>query len=220
MFADKCFLVPPSDVLGAPPFPQGEAAISRLLGAGWSGADELSRAGVSLPLPGARSAAAHAERVLLTLLFTDIVGSTEKAERLGDQAWSDLLTRHHSIVRDHLAAHRGTEIDTAGDGFFATFDRPSRAVCCAAAIRTALKTIDIDIRSGVHAGECEVAAGRVVGVSVHVAARVAQIAQAGEILISRTVRDLLAGSSLRFTDRERQPLKGLSESTRLFAVEC
>jgi class 3 adenylate cyclase len=161
----------------------------------------------------------ESESVLLTLLFTDIVGSTEMAERLGDAEWSALLSRHHAIVRRQLEAFRGKEVDTAGDGFFATFDRPGQAVRFAAAARAALSAIGIAIRAGVHAGECDVTAGRVVGVAVHVAARVTQAAQSGEILVSNTVRELLAGSGLRFSSRERQALRGLSEARELFAFE-
>ena len=157
------------------------------------------------------------ESVLLTLLFTDIVGSTEMAQRLGDAEWSALLMRHHSIVRQHLAEFRGTEIDTAGDGFFATFDKPGRAVRFAAATRAALQEIGIAIRAGVHAGECDVCAGRVVGIAVHVAARVMQVAQGGEILVSNTVRDLLAGSGLRFIGRQPETLRGLAGPRELFA---
>ena len=158
------------------------------------------------------------ESSLLTLLFTDIVASTEIAERLGDDAWRSLLDRHRRIVREHLAAFRGVEIDNAGDGFFATFDTPARAVRCAEAIEVALAAIGVSIRAGIHAGECAAVAGRISGVAVHVAARIVEVAQPGEVLVSGTVRDLVAGSGLEFCDRDWHALKGLSGSRQLFAL--
>jgi class 3 adenylate cyclase len=164
-------------------------------------------------------AAEAPERVLLTFLFTDIVGSTETAERLGDRAWCRLLMQHHAIVRSQLARFGGVEMDTAGDGFFVVFDRPSRALQFAAAVRAGLEEIGLAIRVGVHAGECEIAGGRAEGVAVHVAARVAGVASEGEILVSSTVRDLLAGSGLRFSGRDVHTFKGLAEPRFLFALE-
>ncbi len=160
-----------------------------------------------------------ADRSLLTLLFIDIVASTETAERLGDQAWRHLLDRYREVVRERLAAYRGVEIDNAGDGFFATFDSPARAVRCAAAIDSALSAIGVSIRAGIHAGECAAAAGRVSGVAVHVAARIVEAAHPGEVLVSGTVRDLVAGSGLEFCDRDWHALKGLSGSRQLFALQ-
>jgi class 3 adenylate cyclase len=161
----------------------------------------------------------QSQRVLLTFLLTDIVGSTQTAERLGDHAWCSLLFRHHSIVRGHLKSYNGREIDAVGDGFFLTFDRPGLAVHFAIAVRAALKDIGIDIRAGIHAGECELIDGRVQGIAVHTTARIAHAADDGEILVSNTVRDLLAGSGLRFSGRDEQILKGLSEPRRLFALQ-
>lgn len=160
----------------------------------------------------------ESQRSLVTLLFTDIVDSTGTAERLGDEAWHALRVRHHAIVRAQLATFRGREIDNAGDGFFATFDRPGRAVACALAIRSALTTIGVEIRAGVHIGECETVGAQVSGVAVHVAARVASIAQPGEVLVSSAVRDVLAGSGLEFSRGEWHDLKGLCGSRQLFAL--
>jgi class 3 adenylate cyclase len=174
--------------------------------------------GSAAPAP-ACDRAGDADRSLLTLLFTDIVASTETAERLGDEAWRNLLDRHRAIVREQLAAFRGVEIDNAGDGFFATFDTPARAVRCAAAIDVALAGIGVTIRAGIHAGECAAVAGRVSGVAVHVAARIVEVAQPGEVLVSGTVRDLVAGSGLEFCDRDWHSLKGLSGSRQLFALQ-
>ena len=158
------------------------------------------------------------DRVLLTLLFTDIVDSTRCAERLGDEEWARLLERYRAIVRTQLAIHRGREIDTAGDGFFASFESPARAVRCAAVIRTALQAIDLEIRAGLHTGECELVGSKVVGVAVHVAARIAACARSGEIMVSSTVRDLVAGSGLQFKGGEWRTLKGLCDDWRLFSV--
>jgi class 3 adenylate cyclase len=161
---------------------------------------------------------AAAERVLATVLFTDIVGSTELASRLGDAGWRALLERHHAIVRRELARFRGHELDTAGDGFFATFDGPARAVHAAAAIVDSLRTLDLEIRAGAHTGECEVSDGKVVGVAVSIGARIASLAKPGEVLVSSTVKDLVAGSQLRFEDRGEHQLKGIPEAWRVFAV--
>ena len=158
------------------------------------------------------------ERVLATILFTDIVGSTELAARVGDAAWRDLLQRHHAIVRRELARFQGREIDTVGDGFFASFDGPARAVRAASAIRDALRGLEISIRAGLHTGECEVADGKVAGIAVSIGARIASLAGPGEVLVSSTVKDLVVGSDLRFEDRGVHDLKGLPEPWRLFAL--
>jgi class 3 adenylate cyclase len=158
------------------------------------------------------------ERVLATVLFTDIVGSTELAARLGDSNWRGLLERHHSAVRRELARFDGRELDTAGDGFFAAFDGPARAVRAAIAIRESLRALDLEIRAGVHTGECEVSDGKIVGVAVSVGARIASLAGPGEVLVSSTVKDLVAGSGLRFDDRGEHQLKGLPEPWRVFAA--
>ncbi len=158
------------------------------------------------------------ERVLATILFTDIVGSTELAARLGDAAWRELLQRHHGIVRRELARFQGRELDTAGDGFFAAFDGPARAVLAASAIGDALGGLEIEIRAGLHTGECEVADGKVAGIAVSIGARIASLAAPGEVLVSSTVKDLVAGSGLRFEDRGEQQLKGVPDSWRVFAL--
>jgi class 3 adenylate cyclase len=159
------------------------------------------------------------EQVLATILFTDLVGSTERAQSLGDRRWRELLELHHGAVRDQLARFRGREIDTAGDGFFASFDGPARAIRCALAVLAALDRLGLPARSGLHTGECEVVDGKLAGIAVHTGARVAAEAQAGEVLVSQTVRDLVAGSGIKFEDRGLHVLKGLPEPRRLFAVE-
>jgi class 3 adenylate cyclase len=158
------------------------------------------------------------DRVLATVLFTDIVGATEQVERSGDRAWRDLLERHHSRVRQELARFRGHEIDTAGDGFFATFDGPARGVRCALAIRDAVRSLGIEIRAGLHAGECELMGDKVGGIAVHIGARVMGIGGAGEVLVSRTVKDLVAGSGLDFTDHGVHTLKGVAGDWELFSA--
>ncbi len=158
------------------------------------------------------------DRVLATVLFTDIVGSTALAAELGDRAWRELLEQHHRRVRTQLTRFRGTEHDTAGDGFFASFDGPARAVRCAGAIRDSLREIDVDVRLGLHAGECELLDSKVTGIAVSIGARVASQAAAGEVLVSGTVKDLVAGSDLRFEDRGTATLKGVPGEWHLYAV--
>jgi class 3 adenylate cyclase len=158
------------------------------------------------------------ERVLSTVLFTDIVGSTEKLAAVGDHAWSELVRDHHAIVRRNLARFRGRELDTAGDGFFASFDGPARAIRCAREIVDAVRDLGIDVRAGLHTGECELVDGKVGGIAVHIGARVAAEAGPGEVLVSRTVKDLVAGSKLEFTDRGAATLKGVPGEWRLYAV--
>jgi uncharacterized protein (TIGR00369 family) len=160
----------------------------------------------------------QAERVLATVLFTDIVGSTEHAERLGDAEWHELLDRHHALVRSELVTFNGREIKTTGDGFLATFDSPGKAVQCARAIRDGVGRLGLAVRIGVHTGECEVSGADVAGIAVHIASRVQCLAGAGEILVSGTVRDLVAGSGLPFEDRGRHSLKGIEGEWPLFAV--
>jgi class 3 adenylate cyclase len=162
--------------------------------------------------------AVGSERFLSTVLFTDIVGSTQAAAERGDRAWRDLVERHHTSVRRELARHRGVEQDTAGDGFFATFDGPGRAVRCALAIRESLRPLGIRIRAGVHTGECEVISGKVGGIAVIIGARVREQAVPDEVLTSSTVRDLTSGSGLRFDDRGSHLLKGVPGDWRLFAA--
>ena len=158
------------------------------------------------------------DRALATVLFTDIVGSSDRAVSLGDRAWRELLERHHAIVRRELVRFRGTEVDTAGDGFFAAFDGPARAIRCACSIVDALAGIGLDVRAGLHTGECEVANGKIAGIAVHTGARVAAHAAAREIVVSSTVRDLVAGSGIEFADRGVHELKGIPGEWRLFAV--
>lgn len=157
-------------------------------------------------------------RVLLTVLFTDIVGSTERAGEEGDAKWRDMLEDHHATVRRQIELHTGREVKTTGDGFLATFDSPSRAVQCAQAIKTGLAKLGLEIRAGVHTGECELMGADVAGLAVHVASRVQSTAKPSEILVSNTVRDLAVGSGLEFVDRGTQELKGLSGAWHLFAV--
>jgi class 3 adenylate cyclase/pimeloyl-ACP methyl ester carboxylesterase len=158
-----------------------------------------------------------ADRVLATILFTDIVGSTDMARQLGDSAWSRLVEQHHAVVRRELDRFAGEEIDTAGDGFFAVFDGPARAIHCTLGIQHALSTLGIQIRAGVHTGEVERVRGdKPRGIAVNIAARVSGIAESGETLVTATVRDLVAGSGLEFTDRGEHDLKGLGESRRVY----
>ena len=169
-------------------------------------------------LTDAPAAGVVSNRVLTTVLFTDIVGSTEQALSLGDSDWSGLLTRHRTAVRRQIARFRGTEVDTAGDGFFATFDGPARAIQCADEVVADAHELGLSVRAGVHTGECDLSGEKVAGVAVHIGARVAAEASAGEILVSRTVKDLVAGSGLEFDDRGVRDLKGVPESWQLFAV--
>jgi class 3 adenylate cyclase len=168
-------------------------------------------------LTGVRPAPEH-DRVLATVLFTDIVGSTERASSIGDRAWTRLIERHHALVREELSRFRGREIDTAGDGFLAVFDGPGRAVHCAAAIVGSVRSLDLEVRAGVHTGEIELLGDRIGGIAVHIGARVAALARASEVLVSATVRDLVAGSGIEFEDRGAFPLKGVSGEWRLYAV--
>jgi class 3 adenylate cyclase len=155
--------------------------------------------------------------VLATVLFTDLVRSTELLGRVGDRSWAELLQRHHAVVRRELARFRGHEIDTAGDGFFAMFDGPARAIRCAVAIRDAVRELGLELRAGLHTGECELLGGTVAGIAVHTGARVASLAPPNEVLVSSTVRDLVSGSGIAFDDRGESELKGIG-SRRLFAV--
>jgi len=161
---------------------------------------------------------AEPDRILATVLFTDIVDSTAKAIEVGDRQWRDLLERHHVLVRRELLRFRGREVDTAGDGFFATFDGPARAIRCACAIADGMRELGLPIRAGLHTGECEIADGKVAGIAVHTGARVAAQAGSGEVLVSNTVKDLVAGSGLQFMDRGVRELKGIPGEWRLFAV--
>jgi class 3 adenylate cyclase len=162
---------------------------------------------------------AEPERVLATVLFTDIVGSTAKAAELGDRAWRELLEQHHAVIRRQLLRYRGTELDVAGDGFFARFDGPARAIHCATAITGEVRELGIEVRAGLHTGECELVDGKVGGIAVHIGARVAKEAEPSEVLVSSTVRDLVAGSGLSFRERGSARLKGVPDEWRLYAVD-
>jgi class 3 adenylate cyclase len=169
-------------------------------------------------ISGLQEQEADFDRVLATVLFTDIVDSTAAAAELGDRAWREVLERHHAIVRGALARYRGVEIDTAGDGFFATFDGPARAVRCAKQISDAMRPLMIDIRAGVHAGECQTIDGKVGGLGVVIGARVGSKAGAGEVLVSQTVKDLTVGSGLVFQDAGVHELKGIPEQWHLYRL--
>lgn len=183
----------------------------------WIGDSEAVLEEVEEFLTGVR-AGPTPDRVLLTVLFTDIVGSTRTAAELGDAAWRRLLDEHHALVRRYLERFRGREVDTAGDGFLATFDGPARAVRCAQAIRTAVRELGLEIRAGVHTGEVEIRGDGVAGLAVHIGARVAALAGAGEVLASRTVRDLVAGSGIAFDDRGTHELAGVPEPWQIYAA--
>jgi len=168
-------------------------------------------------LTGARSAP-ETDRILATVLLTDIAGSTDRAAALGDRGWRELLERHHASVRSELERFRGVEIDNAGDGFMASFDGPARAIRCACAIEEATSQLGLDVKAGVHTGECERIGDKLGGIAVHIAARVAGAAAPGEVLVSQTVRDLVAGSGIEFDDKGAHELKGVPETWRLYSV--
>jgi class 3 adenylate cyclase len=160
------------------------------------------------------------ERVLATVLFTDVVGSTERAADLGDEQWRELLRAHHAQVRRQLERFQGREVKTTGDGFLATFDGPARAIRCATAIRDAVRGLGLEVRAGLHTGEVEMSDGDIAGIAVHLGSRVADAAQPGEVLVSRTVVDLVAGSGLTFADRGTRSLKGMPGEWQLFPAEA
>jgi DNA-binding NarL/FixJ family response regulator len=158
------------------------------------------------------------DRVLATVMFSDIVSSTERAAAIGDRRWRDLLDRHDALIRQELASHGGREVKTTGDGFLAVFDAPARAIRCAVAMRDALRGEGIEIRVGVHSGEVELRGNDVGGIAVNVGARVSAAAAPGEIVVSSTVRDLVTGSGIAFEDRGEHALKGVPDTWRLFAI--
>jgi class 3 adenylate cyclase len=160
----------------------------------------------------------EADRVLATVLFTDIVASTERAAELGDRRWRDLLDAHDDVVRRQLDRFRGREVNTVGDGFLATFDGPGRAILCACAIRDAVRAVGLDVRAGLHTGEIELRGNDVAGVAVHIGARVAALAGPGEVLVSGAVPPLVAGSGIEFADRGEHELKGLPATWHLYSV--
>ena len=162
--------------------------------------------------------AVETERFLSALLFTDIVASTANAASVGDKGWRNLVERHHEVIREELQRYRGVEVDTAGDGFYATFGTPSWAIECALAIRARVREVGIDVRIGIHVGECEIVAGKVGGMAVSLGARVMAHAGAGEILVSQTVKDVLTGSGLQFVDRGQVSLKGVPGEWTLYAI--
>jgi class 3 adenylate cyclase len=166
---------------------------------------------------GARHSA-EVDRVLATVFFTDIVGSTEKAVEIGDARWRELLLAHNELVRNELDRFQGREIATSGDGLFATFDGPARAVRCASAVVTSVRQLGIEIRAGIHTGECERMGDNLGGIAVHIGARIAALSEPSEVLVSSTVKDLVAGSGLRFEDRGMHRLKGVPDEWRIFAV--
>jgi pimeloyl-ACP methyl ester carboxylesterase len=181
----------------------------------WIGDTEAVVGEIEEFLTGVRRAAAP-DRMLATVLFTDIVGSTSRASELGDSAWTDLLQAHHGRVRDQFQRFGGRELRTTGDGFFALFDGPARAVRCALALPPALQALDIQIRAGVHTGEVELAGEEIQGLAIHIGARIAAVAEAGEVLVSRTVKDLVVGSGLSFTEAGTYQFKGVPEPWQLF----
>jgi pimeloyl-ACP methyl ester carboxylesterase len=183
----------------------------------WTGDTERVLDEVEEFLTGSRSAV-ESDRVLATVLFTDIVNSTNRAETIGDRAWHDVLDRHNAVVRREMR-HRGHEVRTTGDGFLATFDGPARSIRCALAINEGIEALGLQVRAGLHTGEVEIAGDDLSGIAVHIASRVATMAQPGQVLVSNTVRDLVAGSNIRFRDEGCHALKGLKEGVRLFAVE-
>jgi class 3 adenylate cyclase len=161
---------------------------------------------------------AEPETVLSTVLFTDIVGSTERAAEVGDRRWREMLESHDAMIRRCLDLYRGRELDTAGDGFFASFDGPVRAIRCALAINRMVRELDLEVRAGLHTGVCEIRGDKISGLAVNVGARVAALATQGEVLVSSTVKDLVAGSEIEFEDRGAHELKGVPGEWRVYAV--
>jgi class 3 adenylate cyclase len=159
------------------------------------------------------------DRVLATVMFTDIVRSTERAAEMGDSRWHELLNNYYAVVRKELSVFRGREVNTAGDGLLATFDGPARAIRCAGSVRERLRALGLEVRTGLHTGECELIGDDIGGIAVHIAARVAAKAEPDEVLVSSTVRDLVAGSGLRFASRGMHALKGVPEEWHLFLVQ-
>jgi pimeloyl-ACP methyl ester carboxylesterase len=184
----------------------------------WIGASDSLLGEVEEFLTGVRSAP-EPDRVLATILLTDIVESTALAARLGDRRWRELVGRHNALVRRQLERFRGHEIDTAGDGFVASFDGPARGIRCAQAIAESVTALGLSIRAGLHTGECEIAEGKLAGIAVHIAARIAALAAPGEVLVSSTVKDLVVGSSVDFAERGAQDLRGVPGRWSVFAVE-
>jgi DNA-binding NarL/FixJ family response regulator len=196
---------------------QGVRAVAR--------GDALLSPGVTRRLIGAVAAGSAgafpgsgSDRILATVMFSDIVSSTELAAEIGDRQWRDMMDRHDQLVRTQLSTHGGREIKATGDGFLALFDAPARAIRCAAAIRDELRTVGLDVRIGLHSGEVELRGNDVGGIAVNIGARVAQLGAAGDVVVSSTVRDLVSGSGIEFEDRGEHALKGVPDRWRLFAV--
>jgi class 3 adenylate cyclase len=183
----------------------------------WFAAPERIVSAVEEFLTGAHAGPVD-DRVLATMMFTDIVGSTEHAAAMGDRRWNDVIDSYYALARRCVDRFRGHEVSTEGDGFLARFDGPARAVCCARAIRDGVRGLGIDVRAGVHTGEIELRDNDIGGLAVHIAARVVGRAAAGEVLASRTVKDLVVGSGIAFTDRGRHKLKGVPDTWHLYAV--
>ncbi|MFQ5427225.1 MAG: adenylate/guanylate cyclase domain-containing protein, partial [Gaiellales bacterium] len=184
----------------------------------WSGDPEPIAEEIEEFVTGYRTAA-EPERVLATVLFTDIVASTRTASALGDRAWRELLERHNAVIREQLGRWRGREVKTAGDGFLATFDGPARAIRCTRAIATAVQPLGIEVGCGLHTGEVEIVGDDLAGVAVHIGARIAALATGSEVLVSRTVKDLVAGAGIEFASRGTHSLRGVPEVWELYAVE-
>jgi len=185
---------------------------------GWPGGDDPAMDEVEEFLTGRRRPR-EPERVLATVLFTDICGSTERAAEVGDQAWRELLDRHNQLVREELENWRGREIKALGDGFMATFDGPARGVRCAQAIVEGVAGLGLEVRAGLHTGECELLNGDVAGIAVHIGARISAMAGPGEVLVSSTVKDLAVGSGLEFSDRGVHALQGVPGEWRAYSLE-
>jgi class 3 adenylate cyclase len=183
----------------------------------WAGDSDVVLGEIEEFLTGTRSVR-EPDRVLATVMFTDIVGSTERAAELGDEQWRELLTTHQAAVRRELNRFRGHEVKTLGDGFLATFDGPARAIRCGQAMAAAARSLGLQVRVGVHTGEVELIGEDVGGIAVHIAARVGALAASGEVLASSTVKDLVAGSGIQFVDRGARQLKGVADAWRLFAA--
>ena len=183
----------------------------------WAGDPDAVLGEVEEFLTGTRSAP-ETDRILATVMFTDLVSSTERAAAAGDARWRDLLAEHQARVRRELVRFRGHEVKTLGDGFLATFDGPARAIRCAQAIATDARSLGLEVRVGLHTGEVEFVGQDVGGIAVHIAARVADLATAGEVLVSSTTKELVAGSGLQFVERGTRRLKGILDEWRLFAA--
>lgn len=179
---------------------------------------ELTGEGRMTGLLGRAAHTQSSERLLTTVMFTDVVDSTARAAKLGDRAWKDLMAEHESLIRSQLRQFAGHEVETAGDGFVAIFDKPAQAIRCAQAIQQAVGRIGLALRIGIHTGEVEVSAQQIRGIAVHIAARINQLAEAGEVLVSRTVRDLVSGAGLHFAERGTHAFKGVPEPWQVFAV--